>query len=374
MSYLNNFKTELTTRLKNGSTNKKKSEEEKDKKDILNNETVTSIKIKPKNEDVDGVANDNSKAVIKTVTENNTKNNQKPQTIVSGPVGEASKNDDPVEKLKELEERYELLEFYEVPDSLGLTKKDEPTFDEKEERSKLEAKYDAIYNVNKDKLTNDYKQAVSDLTGKKESYELASKNASESINEVFDSEAKTLENQAIKRGLARSSIILNQLSDVESRRAGELINTMNNLAKNLGKVEEKIAEGKSNLDAALEKLDIEKADKIETELEDIYLEYQDTLNDVIEFNNNVNKLEAEYKIKYEQAKADYKDSILELTQYGYDEYKKKLEMSKYDYMISYLSQFNKDDAFEVFFRNNNFKDLLGEYYYQKIVDYLYSRL
>ena len=85
------------------------------------------------------------------------------------------------------------------------------------------------------------------------------------INNVFDSEVFAVENQAIKRGLARSSIVLMQLSRVESERAENLTETMRKLESSINSIESKIETKTRELDLAIEALDIEKIDKIEKE-------------------------------------------------------------------------------------------------------------
>ncbi|MBQ9790488.1 MAG: hypothetical protein IJW24_02715 [Clostridia bacterium] len=366
MSYLNNFKTAIEIKL--GSNKKKKNKV--DDNDIKSQSSNSELEKEITNQTKNTVRNDAPKTVTKSNANEETKLKQE---IVTGKVTlEATPNDNPEEKLQELNDRYELLEFYDAPDSLGLETKEVPVFDEEKVRKNAESQIGKVFEETKNQKQDDYKQALLELDEQKSVAKVNATESEKAINKIFDDETFAVENQAIKRGLARSSIVLGQLSRVESERAESLIENMNNLSSKLNSIEAKIQDKRTELDKALENLDIEKAEKIEESIQKAYEDFQDAYDEVVEFNNNVKKLEAEYKIKYEKEKAAFKEDILELTQYGYDEYRKKLEMSKYNYMVSYLSQFNKDEAFEIFFRNSNFKELLGDNY-QKVVDYLYNR-
>ncbi len=371
MAYLNSFRSVINSRLderKKKNVDKKTEDDQTDNefKEELNNQPKTNTKIRDQEINQNNIQN----VVTKESAEDDHKIVIDPSLALTEV--RAQEKEDPEEKLKELNQKYELLDFYEAPENLRLTEKDVPTFDREKVQEEKTNVLTKEYDQKKKEATEDFKKVLLDLEFEKDSLAHAAEKEKDEINNVFDSEVFAVENQAIKRGLARSSIVLMQLSRVESERAENLTETMRKLESNINSIESKIETKTRELDLAIEALDIEKIDKIEKEISKAYDEYKKEYDEVIEFNNNVKKLEAEYKIKYEKAKAEHKEDILALSQYGYDEYRKKLDIAKYNYMVSYLSQFDKDQAFEIFFRNSNFKELLGDNY-QKIVDYLYSR-
>jgi len=360
MSYLNSFKKLMNSKLKT-----KKENKDDDEKVITD-----KLEKKSQNRYHDADQNVVTKSIPETISKN--ASNATSGTVTGKVDLEPQKDDDPEAKLKELNQRYELLEFYDAPDSLGLETKEIPSFDENQTRKNIESKNTSLYEQKKKETSDDYKKYLLDLEYDEKQANVNAGEKVNQINQLFDEESFAVESQAIKPGLARSSIVLGELSRVENDRANELLDNMENLEKELQSIQTRIDEKTTEYENALENLEIEKAEKIEKEVQEAYEQYRKSADEVIEFNNKVKQLEAEYKIKYEKEKAAFKEDILDLTKYGYDEYRKKLEMSKYNYMVSYLSQFSKDEAFEIFFKNSIFKDLLGSNY-EKVVEYLYTR-
>jgi len=360
MSYLNKFKTLVVKKLKNKKDNE-------DKVDFIDDEIKTNNLLE-RSENIINKNNDitNENMVTNSNQINNNNDNAKNIKINATP------DDDPEEKLKELNDKYELLDFYDAPDSLGLETKVMPEYDEEKIHNEINEKHDNEYKSKVDRTQTKYDEDIKELIDLGEDKKVDFNQSKNQINDLYDNEIFNLENQAIKRGLSRSSIVIGELSKIENDRANALYSEYKKLNNDLIEIENKIVAKNTELDSALESLEIEKAEKIDAEIAKVYEDYKNAANEVIEFNNKVKKLEAEYKLDYEKAKAEHKEQILELTKYGYDEYRKRLELSKYNYMVSYLSQFSKNQAYEIFFSNNNFKELLGSNY-SKVVDYLYNR-
>ena len=264
------------------------------------------------------------------------------------------------------------LDFYDVPESLGLQTKDVPEYDEDKVRDEIVKDLNNKKDDNINKITTNYDSEVGLLKDKKETLTDEKIENQKIINEIYDNESLKLESQAIKRGLARSSIILGQLANVENNRAIELSDNLNALNSGIAEIESEMADLIKNRDRALENLDIEYAEELENKLQESKNEYKKAVDEVIEFNNQVKKLESEYKMDYENNKLKWKEGVLDLTQYGYDEFRKRIQNAKYDYMISYLSQFPKSEAISILVSNTNFKDLLGGDY-SKVYEYLLSR-
>lgn len=347
MPYLSNFRDKVKIKLNDKEDEENKKTTDLTKDNAVNNETKNSVK--------------------NVVTNNNTNTNSNYDEII-----ESSIDDDPIKKLEEIEDRIDLLEFYEAPDSLGLEKKEVPVYDEDAEKEKIQKDLDNEMSIKRDDIENEFTTSMRELEDEKVNYVKEKQELDSSINDIYDKQSLNIESQSIKRGLARSSIVLGQLAEVESSRATDLMENMNDLNEKLNNVENQMAVIIESRDRALENLDIDYADELDERLEKSKEEYKKLYDEVIEFNNNVSKLEAEYKLKYESEKIAWKESVLDLTKDGYDEFRKKIQNAKFDYMVSYLSNFSKDDALNILTSNPNFKDLLGSDY-KKVYEYLLSR-
>lgn len=359
MSNLYNFKEKILSKLKE--------KEDENKKKNINSVTIKNTNNSDDKKTIESVA---EKMVTKTDTNNEL---QKPKTIVSGQYdGTPKKDDDVEEKLKEIDERHSLLEFYDVPDSLDLDTKEMPTFDEAKERGDLEKELTQKYQGKKNILLSDYdNKEKENLESKNKAQKSAQENEID-INRIYDAESLNVESQAIKRGLARSSIVLGQLGRVEGERANTLIDNLNTLNTKLSDLEEDMQKIILNRDNAMSSLDLDYAEELEESLDKKKEEYKKAADEVIEFNNKVKQLEAEYKMEYEKQKAAYKENILEMNEKGYDQYAEIMRQAKYNYMIDYYSLFSKDEAIAKFVANPNLKKLLGDDYL-KVYEYLLNR-
>ena len=354
-----NVNFENLIKLKFDNVKKKKSNTIDNKKD---NDIIEQ------NKNINNNSNKDDKRVTKEVTNNNE------NTLHNFTYNKlASTDDDPVRKLNEIDEKFDTLELYEAPESLGLETKEVPEFNEEENRKELERLLKDVYDNKRNSELDKYQSSIDNLNSLKADKTNNFISSEKEINKIYDNESFKLKSDAIKRGLARSSIIIENLANVESQRAEKLNDNLVTLNNNLLEIESKINNLNSSLDNALEKLDIDMADELEKQLLKKYAEYEKEYNSAIEFNNQVKQAEAEYKIKYENEKQKFKKSLIENAANGFDEYYAKKRQAKVNYMMAYLDLFDKDMAMELFYRNSAYKDLLGEDY-DKIVSYLNSRM
>ena len=352
MSYLVNFKEIANSKIK---------KDEEDKETRVVPKTITA-----KNEIGNELMQKDNNKVVTNSNQSNNQNN------ISENKYNADINDNPEEKLKELDEKIALIDFFDAPSSLGLTKKEKPVYDEEKVKNDLIKVLEGEKEQEKSNINLEFEDNKNKLEQEKSNMQKLKDENETKINNIYDSESLSIERQAIKRGLARSSIVLGQLAKIENDRASELINNMNNISSKIDNIEDDIQKNIIARDNALKNLDLDYAEEIEEKLEESKAEYKKTVDEVIEFNNNVDKLEAEYKIKYENAKQDWTEGVIDLNQKGYDGYRQKIANAKYDYMTSYLSLFDKDEAIKLLTGNPNLKKLLGSDY-ERVYEYIINK-
>lgn len=180
---------------------------------------------------------------------------------------------------------------YEMPSLEQTTKKATeeiaPLYDAKEQaiETKGEIKTQAL-NDEKDEL---YKRAEDSLKTLNSTYDVASSNTS---------------NQALKRGLARSSIILNQLADLERGRSLATGDVLSQRDKNIAEILEEVEKLKLEIDGELNVLTQEKVKKINERVDELVEKYQKEQDDVFEYNNKIRKEKADTLAKLKQAGID----------------------------------------------------------------------
>ena len=281
---------------------------------------------------------------------------------------------DVIEDLKSIKSKYQSYDQIDAPQSLGLEKVDVKEVSDEELNKLAKNSLDEKYNTKDKTIKSSFEDKVNSILENNEYLKDQSSQSNDKINKYYDESIKETENQALKRGLARSSIIISEISNLEGSRASELSNVLNNLQKNLNENENKINKLSQEKDEALNNLDIEYAIELSEKIDKLASEYAKQKEDAIKFNNNVAKLEAEYKLDLDKQKLDKKKQNLALQEkYGDDIYKSEIESNQYDYLKNYFDSLEPKYALSLFLTNKELKSILGDNY-TKMYKYLSSRV
>lgn len=279
-----------------------------------------------------------------------------------------------IDDINSMKKDYISKDYVDAPNSLGLeeVKIKEKSDDEFADLAKqsLNLKYDTKKKNTKDTFESKISEIIKDN-------ENLYKNKDQSINKVneyFDNSKNETENQALKRGLARSSIVISELSKIEGDRAKELSSVLDNLQSNIYQNEIKIDSLSNQMEEALGNLDIEYAIELSDKIASLKNEFEKEKQEAIKFNNNVKKLEAEYKLDLDKQKQDKQKQTLTLEdKYGVDFFQLELAEKKYDYLKNYFDSLDPKYALSLFLTNKDLKTILGDNY-SKMYKYLNERI
>ena len=170
-------------------------------------------------------------------------------------------------------------------------------------------------NAQKEKSLRDKKDEIAETTEKlnaatEKRYEAAKENAN---------------NDAIKRGIARSSIISELLKEYDKEKLETTENRYSDAQKRISEIDDEIDGLSRDLNSSLKKFDMEKAIEINDRLEELKSEREKKNAEAIEFNNRVKQDMLKYaeKLKeaageneYEKQADDYRTKIaFALTEY-----------------------------------------------------------
>ncbi len=271
-----------------------------------------------------------------------------------------TKANNPFEELEKIDEFYRNKAG--ADEGLGLKELDEPTDTrediEKRVTASADAKYDKLKKAEQDKFDESVRASEKSKSQAQDNFA-----ASESkINSYYDASVTAAENQALKRGLARSSIIIGQLDGIEKSRASELSSSAANLAKTLSDIDANLNSLEAKRNSALESLDLEYASEVQTEIEKAVSDLNKKKQEVIDFNNKVKQLEGEYGLKKEKQEASIKQAENEFrlkngmdVDAGYDE----ATRTKMMYCLEYLNGMKRADALKKLTSDNMFAYYLG---------------
>ena len=281
--------------------------------------------------------------------------------------------DEVLEDLKGIETNYSTNDYVDAPSNLEIDKIQVPNKTEDELVKIAKDSLDKKYNTSKASTNKNFERKINDLLLQQDDYKTSTENKKNNIDEYYNEAIKNTENQALKRGLARSSIIINQISNLNGEKANALTNTMKDLENSLINNQKEITSLNQERDLALENLDIEYLIELDQKLEEVKSDYNKSVQDAIEFNNNVEKLKAEYQLDLDKQKLDKQETITKLEdEYGVNYTTIKTNEAKFNYLKTYFDTLDKDYAINLFLTNKDLKSVLGDNY-SKMYKYLKNR-
>lgn len=189
----------------------------------------------------------------------------------------------------------------EIRESLGLEKVDEVQIDKDKIEADIRASLEAENEAKKKELQRKASLDEQKLLDNEKKMALKTGESAREVYKYFDDAMEKADADSLKRGLARSSIAVFRIDGLEEARARELSSLANKLSDDLRENEQKIENLKSELNSALENLDIALAGEITQRVQKQIEAMQKKQKEAIDFNNSVDKLEAEYQIKRQSA-------------------------------------------------------------------------
>lgn len=251
----------------------------------------------------------------------------------------------------------------EIKDSLGLTELENPEIDEDALRNEITNRLTKNKNEEKSKLKESAEDTINKLMQSLASEKENAQETKDNLSKVYDDAKENVSMDALKRGLQRSSIVLQKVSELDSKKAENLINIQNNLEKSLTEGNNKIKSLEQMLDESLANADTELAEEIEAELAGKIEKLKEKKQEIEKFNNNVKKLEAEYQLKI----ASKKEENQELEKKLAEEYKGVASKNRKNELVDACKEYFKDktrsEALNELKNSEVLKDVLGERYH-----------
>lgn len=274
--------------------------------------------------------------------------------------------DELVKELEKMDESYDekvSLSSESIPESLGLQKKEDLTIDENQIGLEVAGETQSEYEDKKQKVSDDAALEITSKEEEKSTLEDSTENKKSSVNEIMDSNRIVAENDTLKRGLARSSIAVSKLSNIEDSRARELVDLANSLEDGLNKIEKEITSLEKKRDASLENLDIELSDEIEDRITSKVAELKKAQDEVLEYNNKISELESKYKADRASKMSAQQKTQFEFEQKYGSNIKNEISLDKYNYALEYFNKMPKTQAISQLISSPSIAKSLGDRFY-----------
>lgn len=292
---------------------------------------------------------------------------------VSAASSDKKTKDDLLKELADLDEKFKndpLLFDISMPENLGLTKMEYDALTDEQIEELAKVQNQTMLNDEKVKLENELKKLTNDLLNQKEGIQKNSEEISKSIDDIYSERKSEAEKDALKRGLARSSIITGKIEEFDKNRVSDKVKLETDVVNSISKIDQTILTLESEKDLALENFNITHAAELLKKINALKTERANKINEVLKYNNEIAEKEAKYQKEKESTLFDMeqkrKSEVTneKLLDYLYSE-KAKMVKTYFDTMApsEVLRQIGEDSSL---------KEHLGGYY-NYIVQYFKSK-
>ena len=157
---------------------------------------------------------------------------------------------------------------------------------EKLAKSGVDKKYELKINNLEDALN----KAINSITedNKKVSQDSQVKKAE--ISKMYEEAGKNVEDNALKRGIARSSIVAEQIKDLDVEKIKDLLLVDDMMANSLKDNAQKISFLQDEYKNAVKNLNVEKVLEIDDNIRQLTKEQEDKIEEVLKYNNTINTI------------------------------------------------------------------------------------
>lgn len=219
------------------------------------------------------------------------------------------------------------------------------------------------YNSGVKSLNDSNAKSISDLNSKAEKAINNFEKNKQSLADQIENAKTNAENQAIKRGIARSSIIAGQLENFDRMKIDKQTEMEKELNNQISQINYEIDSLSSRLEDSLKAFDLNYAVKLQNKINDLKEEQIKKIEKALEYNNSIALKEAEFNLKQQEKSA--KSSSQTQSSLTNDVQKAKYKAAK-----DYFSNFSKEDALSELLNTNAdyFREQLGSYYYKLYSD------
>lgn len=344
-------------------------QKEEDTKNVENNETGenvenTTVKMQETTKNVENQSEKTENIKI------NTDPNKEP---IYG--GVKPKDKEELEKYLDIVERdYKDQEVdAELPEYLDLEEKEFSKKSQQDIEKEATAEADLNYTQNKEKLETEKQEEEKALEEQKKTLNEKAQELAAQTNTLYDHARVTTENDALKRGLARSSIVLLELSGIEEARAAELSTLQKDLEQNLSSVENQLQELSASFNTALKELDLARAAEIKEGIEAKVKEMEKAQNEVLEYNNKIKELEHKYNVSVDERRqkilAEKAEEVAELNKRIYQCKQNEQKVL----LTNYYMQFSKERALLMLASDSSIASKVGADVYYAVYRNLLKR-
>ena len=181
------------------------------------------------------------------------------------------------------------------------------------------------------------------------------------LEEAYGEAKKSAENEALRRGLARSSIALEQQQEYEQGKIKDVYAVREQTLKALSSLSQELSTLREEKARAVASLDLKLAADVSAKIDALKKERDSRLEEVLEYNNTLAEKAADYENDRAQTDLAYR-KYYDSTQAQTGPASTKVREQKIQAAIAYYDAMDKKDAFSELLSDEEIKAALGSAY------------
>lgn len=282
------------------------------------------------------------------------------------------------DKIANINSKFDISESssdVELPEELKLEKL---TYEDKSKEEIEEEAKDSLatyYNNTKNSIYDDIQNKENEYLQNIDSLKSDNESAKQQLSSYYDDVKQSASDDALKRGLARSSIVINKLEAFDKDKLDKYAELDKTLSNSINAINFELSALQDEQDKALSNFEIEYASKLNDKINDLTKELEDKKSEVIKYNNEIEEKEKEYEQKlasFSQELAESNnDKITDILEYatenGYSSLDRFRTEALYYTISQYLSSLSKEDARYVLESSDAIKNSVPDSYYKKLL-------
>ena len=275
----------------------------------------------------------------------------------------SAKQNDRDELLKKFDDINKKYSFSDNSVSdLNLTKLQYSAPSEEDITEKAKNSLAEYYKTGVDKINNQNIEKINKINSQIEEEKQNTENSKNNLEKYYVQAKENTSNEALKRGLGRSSIVINKLEAFDRDQIENYIQLDKELTNKLNTLNIEKNTLEAQKETALNNFDIEYALKLSQKIDSIKEEVSNTEKEVVKYNNEIALKEANYKQGVENDRIKNTEKLLEYEkEYGTDSLTEAKLTEKFDLAYNYLMGMSKEDALKALETDTDLqKELAGK--------------
>ena len=301
--------------------------------------------------------------------------------VVSLANKESNKMSKLIDEINDYNKVFDTTDFSSVPSSKNnLERMKDVEIDSDKIKSQAEGELADYKNTQENKIKDEIDKEAENLTKEKTAVNKNYETAKANVKSSYDSAKEDASQDALRRGLSRSSIVVNVLDAFDKEKLSKYNQLNEELTTRLNEIDADINGLSAKRDKALSDFDISYAVKLQDRINSLTSELEKKQNEVLKYNNEIAVKEDEYNRKYADMVQEIKNKnwskekdLLELAnKYGYDSVAKYKNSQIVDKAKKFFQSYDKQEIIDELRNNQELIDTLGKDAVDKLLKYYQS--